>query len=505
MFLGNQTPTFQNFSEDCFEYEKQVLSDDQIEDILGLFGLKLLSWQMMLVKKLLIAGDDPNGSKLLLNTLVLLVPRQNGKSEILIAYIIISLFMGRSGIYSSFIFTSAKEIWKRIKTIIQKNEIVSREFAFSSDESKTPKVEYIGSKKKEKPYFVFVTRSGEFGRGNTDLDILIYDEAQHIQESQIAGIEATVSTSSAPQHIYMGTPALPIVDSKTGKVAANNDYFNTLKKSILAQNSIKKVWIEWSAEQVFERGIPEIIAKYNPSFNHDLGGGKRITIDSFDSNTTNLNFSIERLGYQVASSIYGDKNLFTPEIIPSICLSNEELEKKYYRKGKYTLSIKSTLNGKNVYLVKTMRSKDSKTYFTAIVDILKSSDHNTNEKLVDIILKELKTLQCSKIIIDGNIRNNIRNGLVQVNKWSSKKNQNSQGKISFCMVSEVVESTAVFTEKFNAGNIHFSENLQSTLEDLMPSIQRRPLREGYGYISGTMDAELVDAFALGVLEASKNL
>lgn len=505
--LGNQTPTFQNFSEDCFHYQHQIMEDEKINLLLSLFDIKLLKWQMLIVKKLLLSNEKGTeyDSKLLVKTLGLLVPRQNGKSQILIAYIIISLLLGRSGIYSSFLTTSATEIFFRVKEHLAKNDKIFALFEFSSDESKLKKVKMKALKGEKEPYFVFVTRGGNFGRGFTDLDLLIYDEAQNIKESQIAGVEATISTSSAPQQIFMGTPALPILDAKTGKSAADNDYFHILKKHILGAKSITKIWVEWSADQIYEPGNEAIIAKYNPSFNHDLGNGKRIGMSAFETNSTNLNFSIERLGYQIESTVFGEREVLSPEIIPSIVKSNEFLLENFTQKGKYILSIKSTLNGSKIYVVKTMRSKDKKKYYTSIVDIFYKEDELYGEKLSRLVYEENRKLQCKHIIIDGQIRSVIRAALIQLKKWSASGNQSSQGKISFATVHNVTESFSVFCQKYNSGEILFNEKFESTMKDLIPSIQRRNVSGGHGFTSGTMDAEIIDSFALGVLEANKRI
>lgn len=505
--LGNQKPTFQNFEEDCFHYQHQIMDDDKINLLLSLFNIKLLKWQMLIVKKLLLSNHKGTeyDSKLLVQTLGLLVPRQNGKSQILIAYIIISLLLGRSGIYSSFLTTSANEIFFRVKEHLAINNDIFILFEFSSDEAKLKKINMKAVKGEKEPYFVFVTRGGNFGRGFTDLDVLIYDEAQNIKESQIAGVEATISTSSAPQQIFMGTPALPILDKKTGKSAADNDYFHILKKSILGSKSITKVWVEWSADQIYEPGNEAIIAKYNPSFNHDLGKGKRIGMSAFETNSTNLNFSIERLGYQIESTIFGEREILSPEIIPSIVKNNDYLMEHFIPKGKYILSIKSTINDSKVYVVKTMRSKDKKKYYTSIVDIFYKTDEMYGEKVSRLVYEENRKLQCTHIIIDGQIRSVIRAALIQLRRWSSSGSQSSQGKISFATVHNVTESFSVFSQKYNAGEILFNDQFESTMKDLIPSIQRRTISGGHGFTSGTMDAEMIDCFALGVLEANKRI
>ena len=95
IYFGSVTPSYSNFNYCDYDSYSLFWSEDQIVKVLKFFKINLLEWQMIILKTLLrkSKGDSEQGSKLLIETLGLLVPRQNGKTEILVAYIIISLFM----------------------------------------------------------------------------------------------------------------------------------------------------------------------------------------------------------------------------------------------------------------------------------------------------------------------------------------------------------------------------------------------------------------------------
>lgn len=497
VYYGSVNPSYSNFKYCDYDDYSLFWSEEQISKVLAFFKIRLLEWQMTILKTLLRKSKTEQGSKLLIETLGLLVPRQNGKTEILVAYIIICLFMGRSGVYSSYRLTSSDDVYSRTYNAI-KDSIFAPVMKTSSEKA-TTKFVSLTQKGKESS-FIFSTRRGGFGRGLTKKDVIIFDEAQEVTESQVSTVEALLTVSSTPQMLFMGTPALPETDLQSGKTIAANPFWGELKQKIIQRQSLSHLWLEWSCESIQAPGNLEVAAKYNPSLGYDLGNGYKMSITPFMSSVaSNLNYSIERLGYQLDNSIFSNKPLLPLNVLDKVLLSKDQIHEMFKKERKYAYVVKSNQKNSQVYVSKITSFKGK--YFCALVGIYSLSDSNALSNLLSEIVKENQTYRCGEIIIDGNIRSVIGSHLQKIGKI--KKSGQSFGKFKFIQVKTVHESAQLFESAYNNNNVFFCDFMENFLKDYLPNVSRRKVREGFSFVSSTHDHELLETFALGVFSMSK--
>ena len=86
----------------------------------------------------------------------------------------------------------------------------------------------------------FLARTRNGGRGQHG-DLLIFDEAQELDETAQASFLPAISASLNPQTIYLGTPPGPDV---TGTV------FRELRRRALAGEAKRTAWFEFSVPEI---------------------------------------------------------------------------------------------------------------------------------------------------------------------------------------------------------------------------------------------------------------
>lgn len=498
VYIGSREPTFQNFKFEEYEDLELVWSEQQIKDFLLVFGILLLPWQMDILKVLLRRSRGGQGSKLEIEVLGMIVPRQNGKTEILVAYIIICFFMGRNSVYSSYREASADDVYTRFYGCVQSSPFfASFDFFASKGRPKKVQLKENGNVLAEA---LFITRGGSFGRGLTKKDVLIFDESQDLKESQVAGVEALLTVSATPQKIFMGTPSLPADDLSTGKTVSLNPFWSQMKKKIIESDNRRSLWLEWSAKRIYAPGDLSIAAKFNPSLGHDLGNGYKMSTSNFtQSSSSNLNYSIERLGFQLEDTIFDSSVLFPVSILKNSLLGKDEIYEEFNRSRKYILSIKSNFRNSQIYVSKVTNFR-GKT-FCALEKIYSTSDSNAIPELMEYITKENQKLRCHQIVLDGRVAGTIGSYLEKSGRI--KKTGSNFGKFQFAKVSDVTVAANFFTEEFKNGNVRFPDFLESFLKDYLPNLKRRKIRDGFSFTSSTHDHELFETFAIGSLFMNK--
>lgn len=130
----------------------------------------------------------------------------------------------------------------------------------------------------------FLARTRNGGRGQHG-DLLIFDEAQELDENQQASFLPAISASANPQTIYVGTPPDPTV---TGTV------FRTLRKRAKAQETQRTAWFEFSVDEIGDVSDRSRWAATNPAL------GRRILASTVEGEFEQLDpdtFARERLGW----------------------------------------------------------------------------------------------------------------------------------------------------------------------------------------------------------------
>lgn len=130
---------------------------------------------------------------------VLLVPRQNGKSEILLLRCLFGLaVLGEKILYTVQRWDTGKDLHGRLVLMINSRPWLKRRLAKQPTLSQgRGEINFTNGGQ-----LIFSTRSADMGRGVTKLDLLIYDEAYNLDESASAAVGWAQMAAPDPQTIY---------------------------------------------------------------------------------------------------------------------------------------------------------------------------------------------------------------------------------------------------------------------------------------------------------------
>lgn len=207
------------------------------------------------------------------------VPRQNGKT---------ALIQGRAGagmilfnenvIYTSHLQKTSTETFNEMRDLFESPKLRRYVKEIKSALGREEIILKAGGRIK----FLARTRNG--GRGQHG-DLLIFDEAQELDETAQGSFLPAISASLNPQTLYVGTPPGPDV---TGTV------FRELRRRALAGESRRTAWFEFSVPEIGDIMDQNRWAATNPAL------GRRIQLTTIEGEAEQMEpdtFARERLGW----------------------------------------------------------------------------------------------------------------------------------------------------------------------------------------------------------------
>lgn len=263
------------------------------------------------------------------------VPRQNGKSLLVQGRSIAGMLLfNESVLYTAHLQKTATETFEEMRDFFEGAKL--RRYVA---EIKTALGrEQILLKSGARIKFLARTRNG--GRGQHG-DLLIFDEAQELDETAQGSFLPAISASLNPQTLYVGTPPGPDV---TGTV------FRQLRRRALAGETGRTAWFEFSVKEIGEVKDKRRWAAANPAL------GRRIQLSTIEGEAEQLDpdtFARERLGWwspvrteQIAYAI--DKSAWDR------CASDEPKPE-----GKTAYGVKFAADGSAVCLCGAVIPKDA--------------------------------------------------------------------------------------------------------------------------------------------------
>jgi hypothetical protein len=211
---------------------------DEAADVYALAGGELDPWQKLVLRQ---SMGEMAGGRWSAFEVGLLVSRQNGKDEILLARELWGLFVGgeRLIIHSAHKFDTAMEHLERLVSLIENvPEFRKRVSSYNRANGK----EGITLRSGQRIRFRARTRSGG-GRGYTG-DCVIFNEAMDLPDEIVGAIMPVMSARSmgipGPQLWFAGSA----VDQTT---MANGLVFTRIREAGLAGENDRMAWFEWSA------------------------------------------------------------------------------------------------------------------------------------------------------------------------------------------------------------------------------------------------------------------
>lgn len=226
-------------------------------DLIREYGQPCYPWQELVLSRWLAEDED---GELVNRTCGLSLPRQNGKTKLLVDRIVYGiLFRKAVGL-----FTAQEQ--KTVDTVIRRVQ----DFFYESPFDEIFNLLTPRFRKKPRNYdfiefengarYHFLTRTRVGGLGGT-FDELLNDECAEMKDSHQATLLPTISAARGgnPQSIYVGTP--PMADS-VGEV------FARIRKEIMSGG--EGAWTEWGVEAMTDKNDIEAWYKSNPSLGKSL-------------------------------------------------------------------------------------------------------------------------------------------------------------------------------------------------------------------------------------------
>lgn len=253
---GNQKPRI-----DIYRDGDIWLADKTIE-LCENYGILLKPWQKATLYRWMALDKNADGNwKWSNNECGLLVPRQNGKTELLIVRIIGGMiFLGEALIYTAQSDNTVSEIKRRVLRFFYDAEEEIRNMLTDEFDKEPKSLDYIELRNGGR--CVFRTRTRTNGLGSTN-DTLLKDEAQEETDAQQEALLPTLSAGHNQNHqtISVGTPP---------SGGSNGTVFMRMRRNVLDGKTTDICWREWSTETITDPSDEDAWYNTNPSLGYFL-------------------------------------------------------------------------------------------------------------------------------------------------------------------------------------------------------------------------------------------
>jgi hypothetical protein len=189
------------------------------------------------------------------DTIVISIPRQVGKTY-LIACIIFALCLMKPGlrvIWTAQVKDTALETFEQFFSMAQRPKVKPHILKTPQGKGDEAIIFNNGSS------IEFGARDSGFGRGRTDVDVIVFDEGQHLSTEALENMGAAQNVAQNPLCFVMGTPPRP---------KDKGEFFTLLRQEALDGDSDGTLYIEMSADRGSDPMDRDQWRKANPSFPH---------------------------------------------------------------------------------------------------------------------------------------------------------------------------------------------------------------------------------------------
>lgn len=387
------------------------------------------------------------------------VPRQNGKSLLVQGRAEVGMLMfNETVIYTAHLQKTATETFEEMRDFFEHPKLRRYVAEIKTALGREQIILKSGARIK----FLARTRNG--GRGQHG-DLLIFDEAQELDETAQGSFLPAISASLNPQTVYVGTP--PGSDA-VGTV------FRNLRQRALDGEAKRAAWFEFSVPEIGDVTDPKRWAATNPAL------GRRIQFSTIEGEAEQLDpdtFARERLGWW---SPVAAENLdyAIDRRAWEACASVDEKPE-----GKTAYGVKFAADGSAVCLCGAVIPKEG----PARVSLIEMQPSGRGLVwLVDWLSARYDRASC--VVIDG------RNGvdvLVERIKgvWRAKNAVIRPG------VKDVLAAVGLFTNAVNENTLTWYKPQEALNESAVTAV-KRPIGGGYGF--GGENSLPVEACALAL-------
>jgi phage terminase large subunit-like protein len=421
---------------------------------------KFYEWQRLLAKNITAIDDIGRFVHIKYG---LALSRRNGKNHLLAGILLYYLFvLNLNVLHTAHQEQSSRMMYDWLVDIIEKNEQLLSEVKHREKARGSQRI-------KLKPgallKFRTRTRVGGLGEG---YDVLIIDEAQEYKDDQESALKYTLSQSSSPQTIMIGTPP---TSYSAGTV------FKNLRESVIKKQSFFTGWSEWSVKKLTNPYDKNAWYETNPALNLHLS---EQTITSEIGNDK-LDFNIQRLGYFVK---WTENSYFKPSDWDKLKINEKQ---KPTLKGRYSIGIKYNKELNRVSIAVASKIKDSECIFVEIIE--NTTTRTDNTFIVKWISERLNKIH--HIIIDGR-------GEQQTLQADMIKEHIPTSRIILPTVKQVAMANTDFEQ--GVFNMRVKHNNKPELRQAILNADKRQIgslgMQGYRSTIEQVDISLVDATAL---------
>lgn len=428
------------------------------------YGVTLDEWQQLVLDCWL--GTDAAGDYTVTSA-GLSMPRQNGKSEALLARCFYGLAVnGERILYTAHQVRSVKAMFRRLSNMFtdrQHPEIMQavRKIRQAVGEEAI-ELNNGGT-------IQFMSRSRQAARGFDGISLVVLDEAAEVSDEQMEAIMAVLSASSTGtrQIIYAGTPPYP---------GCPGDVFRRFRQACIVSagkgEATKSSWHEWSiaAERIDEIDATDKQLWYdtNPSL------GLRLTDEFTEQELKTLSpdgFARERLGWW-SKPAAAEVILAIDAKLWDSCASDEERPE-----GKTAYGVKFTPDGAEVVLAGAIIPKGGK---EARITLLAIEPTGAGLSwLADWLNERYKKASC--VVIDG------RNGadvLIEKLKPTGGGAWTLKNSIIKPRATDIVTAANMLVNDLNEHNVTWYR-AQEELRDSAITATKRPISGGWGFGGST--------------------
>lgn len=493
---GSQVPT-ESFYDDTL---KSFMDIQEVSKELEEFGMSLYPWQDLVLRTSL---GVSNGS-LYYGNVGLSVPRQNGKSEILVWRAIIGmLYLKQDILYTSYNKDSAKSIYTRMQDIVDDSSKLKK-FIKVGDQHNKMELRAFDPRTGEPLGMVeFHTRAGGKARGES-YDVIFFDESQFLTSEQIASATPTTATFADSQVWYVGTPEPigKIVSRGATAGMISDGVFRRIRRDILFKGQAHSCFFEWGVDSLVPKEDKRYWYVSNPSLGFKPSKGRGLTERSFlVDNLSNEEFAVERLGFwsrQEKSSVI-DAGTWDN-------LSIDKSVEKFYTSpdshDSMVLSVKSDYEDEWIDVALAFRY-DGAT-FTRIADSF-PMDRPWVENVMGIVMKMVEYDKCKEIIIDGETaQQQITQALRREGRWP-RNAKKRHGKVVLATPNHARYSASNLVSKIIAKEVFHSA--QPQVDGAVYDAEKRMHGKtwwGFRSISGKTKSGLLETIALAVYAATES-
>lgn len=451
--MGSQEP-----SERIAPKYKETDGTDAAK-ILQIGGIILDPWQAEILDDWMAISP---GKKWICKTCGGSVPRQNGKTGLVQGRANAGMLMyNEQVIYTAHLQKTATETFEEMASFFDSAKLRKHIKDIKTALGREQIILQNGARIK----FLARTRNG--GRGQHG-DLLIFDEAQELDEEAQASFLPAISASLNPQTIYVGTPP----DSMTSGYV-----FRGIRKRALDGETKQASWFEFSVKEIGDVRNQQRWADTNPAL------GRRILLSTIDGECEQMApdiFARERLGWW-SPVVEQREDLAISKEVWMNCASEEGKPE-----GRTAFGVKFSADGSLVALAGAVIPENGKARISLIEY---QTTSNGVQWLAEWLIPKYSKACC--VVIDG------RNGVdVLIDKiadtWRMK------GSIVKPGAKEVVASVGMLIDSLNEQSITWYEPQEILKESALTST-KRPIGGGWGF--GGENSTPIEACALALYGA----